>query len=188
MKIFGSTRLETQDLGDSLQFVITRGYGWMDVAGGPIVIGLFLFFAWRGSVILMVFAGLGVIGLIANYVHGRETLLRVSERGIMARGNLDSWFTTELRFPVDEITSLGWSMGGEGDDGGLYVSHGLLQAWVLPGATEEQGHAILASIEGKFPDFPIADRTPASMFFGDESGITTLGLSPSARDSVDSKR
>jgi hypothetical protein len=167
MKIFGSRQLEAQDLGESLQFVLTRSYGWFDVAGAPLVVGGFCFFAlYQQSVILMILATVGVIGLVANWVHGRETILRVSPRGILVRGNLDSWFTTEIHLPIEEIKSLGWSIGGEGDNGGIYVSRGFLkQAWVLPGATEEQGREIIAAIADKFPDFPISDREPASILF-----------------------
>ena len=188
MKMIGNGELETQDLGHSLQFVRTRNLGWLAILVEIVAIGGFgLYACWKSSVILFLFAAFAMIGMVANFAHGNETLLRVSETGILARGNLDSWFTTELSLSVEEITSMGWSAGGEGDNGGIYVSRGYTQTWVLPGATEEQGRTIMAAIEEKFPDFPIADRTASSLLFGDESGVTTLGLTKSKTRSTDSK-
>ena len=178
MKTFGSKELEQRDLGDSLVFVLTRNHGWFEIAVEAVVIGGFCFYAWwRGSAIAIIFAALAVIGILANWAHGRKTTLRVSENGIIARGNLDSWFTTETNLRVEEITSMEWRSASEGDNGGLSVSQGFAQAWVLPGITEEQGRGIIDAIADKFPDFPVADRGPASMLYGNDAGITTLGLS-----------
>lgn len=185
MKIIGSTELETRDLGDSLQFVRSRNPGWLETVLGTIALfGFAVYACYENSIILMISAAIVIIGASANLAHGRETLMRVSEKGVMARGNLDSWLTTELSVAVEEITSVGWSPGGEGDNGGVYVSRGFAQMWVLPGATEEQGRAIIAAIEKKFPDFPIADRTAASLLFGNNSGITTLDLAKSEKRSA----
>lgn len=71
---------------------------------------------------------------------------------------------------------MGWSAGGEDDSGGVYVRHGYLQSWVLPGAGEEHRRKVISAVEDRFPAFPIADRV-ASLLFGNDSGITTLGLS-----------
>ena len=177
MKHFGSTELEQSDLSDALQFVLTRNRGWLEIAVEVIVIGGFCLYAWwQGSVIAMIFAALAIVGTLANWVHGRETILRVNEKGILARGNLESWFTSEIKLPIEEITSMAWLAPNE-DAGGVVVSCGYRQSYVLPGVTEEQGRAIINAIAEKFPDFPIGDRTPAPMLFGDNSGITTLGLS-----------
>lgn len=72
---------------------------------------------------------------------------------------------------------MGWSAGSDGDEGGVYVMCGYSQSWVLPGATEEHGRIVISAIEEQFPAFPVTDRTPASLLFGDDSGITTLHLS-----------
>ena len=177
MKIIGSKELETRDFGDSLQFVLTRNLGWAEIAIEVILLGSILFFVWRqNSVILMGFAGIGIIGIVINWIQGRETVLLVNERGIVARGNLDSWFRKELTLSSGEITSMGWSAGGEGDSGGVYVRRGYLQSWVLPGASEEHGRTVISAIEDRFPDFPVAERV-ASLLFGNDSGITTLALS-----------
>lgn len=177
MKIFGSNELETRDLGHSLQFVLTKDLGWAEIALVAIVVGSIMFLGWRqNSVILMGFAGFAIIGIVINWIQGRETVLLVNEGGIIARGNLDSWFREELTLSSGEITSMGWSAGGEGDSGGVYVRHGYLRSWVLPGASKEHGRTVISAIEDRFPAFPIADRV-ASLLFGNDSGITTLDLS-----------
>jgi len=103
--------------------------------------------------------------------------LRVSESSIIARKNSASWVGKEVTIPVAEISSMGWSAGGEDDDGGVYVMRGYSRSWVLSGASEEHGRVVISAIEDRFPAFPIADLTPASLLFGDDSGITTLHLS-----------
>jgi len=67
MKIVGSTELKTRSLGDSLQFVLIRSPGWTEVAFEVILIGGFLFYAWRqSSAILAIFAVAGIVGMAIN--------------------------------------------------------------------------------------------------------------------------
>ena len=173
----GSRQLETRDLGDSLQFVLKRNPGRGYVAAGLIVIGGLTFAAWwRHSVILIVFAVVGLIGLFSNRVRNYETTLRVSRAEVAAKGDLESSSTTELTIPLNEITSMGWNAGGQDDSGGLYVANGWTRSYVVPGATESQAREILAAITGRFPGFPIDDKTWASLIWGDESVLIDLGL------------
>jgi len=188
MKLFADSRLEIRDLGSALEFVLTRNYGFLENFAGPAVIGAFVIYSWEErSIIAMLFAALGLIGLFINWLQGRETVLRVSQMEVVARCNLESWLRSEITIPANEITSMGWSAGGEDDSGGVYVATGWKRPYVLPGASEQQGGAIMAAIAEKFPEFPASDKSPASMLFGDESGITTLGLSPSERNATHSK-
>jgi hypothetical protein len=173
----GSRQLETRDLGDSLEFVLKRNPRWGNVAAGLIVIGGFTFAAWwRHSIILIVFAVVGLIGLVSNRVRNRETTLRVSRAEVVAKGDLESSSTVEMTIPLNEITSMGWSAAGQDDYGGLYVANGWSRSYVVPGATETQAREILAAITGRFPGFPIDDKTWASLIWGDESVLIDLGL------------
>ena len=173
MKIVGSIELKTSDFGDSLQFVITQSLGWTEVAFEVILLG-----AWRqSSAVLTICVVLAIVGMMVNGIRGRETLLRVSESGIIARRHSAGWVGKENTIPVGEISSMGWSAGGEGDDGGVYVMRGYSRSWVLPGASEEHGRIVISAIVDRFPAFPASDRTPASLLFGGDSGITTLRLS-----------
>ena len=177
IKKLGSRQLDTRDLGDSLQFVLKRNPQWGNLAAGLIVIGGFTFVGWwRHSVILMVFTAVGIIGLVSNRLRGRETTLRVSLAEVVAQGDLESSSGEELTIPLNEITSMGWSAGGQDDSGGLYVANGYVRSYVVPGATEAQAREILAAITGRFPGFPIDDKTWASLIWGDESALLDLGL------------
>ena len=177
IKNLGGRELETRDLGDSLHFVLKRDPRLGNVAAGLVVIGGFIFIAWwRHSVILLVFTVVGVIGLVSNRLRGRETTLRVSRAEVLAQGDLESSSTRELTIPLNEITSMGWSAGGQDDSGGLYVANGWTRSYVVPGATEAQAREILAAITGRFPGFPIDDKTWASLIWGDESVLLDLGL------------
>jgi hypothetical protein len=177
IKNIGSRQLEARDLGDSLQFALKRNPRWGNVVAGLIVIGGFTVVAWwRHSVILMVFAVVGMIGLVSNRLRGRETNLRVSRAEVVAQGDLLSSSTEEMTIPLNEITSMGWNAGGQDDSGGLYVANGFTRSYILPGATEAQAREILAAITGRFPGFPIDDKTWASLIWGDESVLMDLGL------------
>jgi len=185
MEIFGSSEMKTTDLGDSLQFVITRSVGWTEVGFEVILISAFSFYAWRqSSAILTICVVVAIVGMMINGIRERDTLLRVSESGIVARIHSAGWTGNEATIPVGEISSMGWSAGGEGDDGGVYVMHGNSRSWVLPGASEEHGRIVISAIEDRFPAFPVSDRTPASLLFGDDSGITTLQLSNRQKNSL----
>ena len=177
IKNFESRQLETRDLGDSLQFVLKGNPRWGNVAVGLVVIAGFTFVAWwRHSVLLLVFAVVGVIGLVSNRLRGRETTLRVCRAEVVAQGNLDSSSSETMTIPLNEITSMGWSAGGQDDSGGLYVANGWTRSYVVPGASEAQAREILAAITGRFPGFPIDDKTWASLIWGDESVLQDLGL------------
>lgn len=175
-------RLATQDVGDSLQFVLKRNSRWANMAARLIVIGGFALLAWwQSSLTLLVFALVGVIGLVSNRLRGRETTLRVSRIEIVAGGDLQNSSKEKVVIPLNEITSMGWNAGGQDDSGGLYVANGFRRSYILPGATETQAREILAAITGKFPGFPIDDKTWASLIWGDESVLMVLGLDENDR-------
>jgi hypothetical protein len=177
IKNLGSRQLETRDLGDSLQFALKRNTRWGNMAAGLVVIAGFTLVAWwRHSIILLVFAVVGMIGLVSNRLRGRETTLRVNRAEVVAQGDLDSTSAGETTIPLNEITSMGWSAGGQDDSGGLYVANGFARTYVVPGATEAQAREILAAITGRFPGFPIDDKTWASLIWGDQSVLLDLGL------------
>ena len=159
-------QLETRDLGDSLQFVLRRNPRWGHVVAGLIVIGGVSFVAWwRHSVMLLVFAVVGIIGLVSNRLRGRETTLLVNGAEVVAQGDLQSSPADKMTIPLNEITSMGWSAGGQDDSGGLYVAKGFKRSYIVPGASDAQAREILAAITGKFPGFPIDDKTWASLIW-----------------------
>ena len=183
IKDIGTRQLEQRDLGDSLQFVLKRNPRWGNVIAELMVIGGVSFVAWwRHSVMLLVFAVVGIIGLVSNRLRGRETRLLVNRAEVVAQGYLQSSPAEEIEeitIPRNEITSMGWSAGGQDDSGGLYVEKGFARSYVVPGASDAQAREILAAITGKFPGFPIDDKTWASLIWGDESALMDLGLDES---------
>ncbi len=176
----GWQQLETRDLGDSLEFVLKPNPQWKNVAAGLVVIGGLTFVAWwQHSVIFLVFTVLGLIGLISNRLRGRETTLCVNRTEVVAQGDLQDSSPGKKTIPLNEITSMGWSAGGQDDSGGLYVANGWTRTYVVPGVSESQAREILASITGRFPGFPIDDKTWASLIWGDESVLLDLGIDES---------
>ena len=189
MNLFPSWMLAMEDLGSTVEFVLIRNSGWVGTLAGPAVVCGAAFYSWRArSLIAMLFAACAAITVVRSWLQSRETLLRVSPVEVIVGGTVDNRFIAQLTIPVNEITSFGWSAGGEDDNGGLYVATGWQRSYVLPGATEAQGRAIIDVIAERFPELPIADRTTASMLFGDKSGITSLGLVDSEAPSSDSPK
>ena len=91
IKDIRSRQLEKRDLGDSLQFVLKRNPRWGNVIAELIVIGGVSFVAWwRHSVMLLVFAVVGIIGLVSNRLRGGETRLLVNGAEVVAQGDLQS--------------------------------------------------------------------------------------------------
>ena len=172
------------DLGSTLEFVLTRNYGLVGQLAGPVVITALAIYSWRArSLIAVLFAAATAIGIVASWLRGRLTLLRVSPAEVLVRENFDSRFSSEMTIPVNQITSTGWSPGGEDDSGGLYFATQGERSYVLPGASEAQARAIMDAIAERFPDFPMAEPAPPP---GDEGGMITLGLLDSEMPSGDS--
>lgn len=176
IKHFANRQLEMRDLGDAVQFVVRPHFRWRNIAMRlAVVLGFALWAWWWHSVIMMIFAIVGVIGMISNGVRGRHTTLRVNRAEIVARGDLDM-SAREITVPLTDITSMGWNAGGQDDSGGLYVANGWTRSYVVPGATEAQAREILATITGRFPGFPIDEKTWASLIWGDESVLMEIGV------------
>ena len=189
VKDFGARQMDTRDLGDSLQFVLKRNPRWPNLVAGLTVIGIFAFVSWwRQSMVLLIFAVVGTIGLISNRLRRRETTLRVNRAEVVAQGDLQGSSNEETRIPLNEITSMGWGAGGQDDSGGLYVANGFTRSYILPGATEAQARQILAAITGRFPGFPIDDKTWASLIWGDESVLLELNLTEDSENEDPSSR
>ncbi len=181
MRAFERAEITTIELPDELQFVVVRHAGWAERFGAPVAVAaIALWFWFSGHEILsLLFAVVGGISLVANWARGRATKLRVTETEFVASGNLDQFFSTEARAQTSDVTSIGYELGSENEPSGLYARTGWSHTCLLPGLNEEQANSIAATVSKRFPEIPVPDLTPASVLFGDESGITTLGLSSS---------
>lgn len=162
------------ELPNALEFTVTRERGWIYTFLTPAVALAVLVTIWRTGKfplqIMAVVAGVScAITLVANWIHGKETKMRVTAEEIVVRGNLNSWFQEELRIDARELSSLKWDCGGDGDECGLYARWGWSSRCLLAGITRDQAEGIREAIARKFPEMTIA--------MGDGSGLITLGLS-----------
>ena len=178
MRIFGQIDIQTFDSGGELTFIVTRQRGWDDYFVLPLCIGVGIV-AWvQGfqlfSVLCIVCGGAAVV---ANWVQGPTTRLSVTQNQIIANGNLEETFDTEIKILTSEVKSIDYVPGGEHESSGLCVRHGWSRTCVLPGINCEQAVSVRDSIAEKFPEINVYDRSPASLLHGDASGVTTLGLS-----------
>lgn len=188
MKATDQVDLNYIEQPDALEFSITRKRGWLSTALGLIIALLAVCLFWRtGRVpvqIMAILAGAGcAISFVANWIHGSQTRLRVTSGGLVVRGNLNSWFRNELSIDSNELTSLEWQSGGEGGDSGLYARWGWQFRCLIADITPQQAAIIRDAIAKKFPELQLGDSSPGSFLFGDESGLTSLGLSDPDSDS-----
>jgi hypothetical protein len=177
MRLVSGVRLKTFERTDQLQFRMVRKYGLIDNIAGPLVTVILLFPGFRQpSRILLIFGGIALISLIANWLRGRETELCVTNTELVAAGNLETIFYSRISVLASEITSLEWRCGDEGSSEGMWLRHGSGYACVLPGLSEEQATEVIETISRRFPEMGV-DHSPTSIIFGEQSGVTTLGLS-----------
>jgi hypothetical protein len=180
MDFLGRTKFTSLENPDSLEFSVVREDGLLEKILAPIITAIVILMFWRaGQVIIAAFATLSSAAyFMANWIHGPETRLRVTNDELIARGNLHRLFKTELRIHAIEISSLRFDSGGERDERGLHAKLDWGSTLVLPGVNEEQAEEICDKIAARFPYFPVGER------FGRESRLITLGLSkPAPEDS-----
>ncbi len=185
MRIFGQTEIQTFDSDSELTFIATRQRGWADYSIVPFCIGISVVVWAQGSqvfaLLCFVFGG---AALISKWVQGPSRRLSVTPHQIIADGNLQKTFGSEIKIPATEVKSIDYAVGSKNEPSGLYVRHGWSRSCVLPGISREQAVSIRDAIERKFPEIGEIDRSPASLLHGDSSGVTTLGLSESNSDAT----
>jgi hypothetical protein len=178
VKFFGHAEVSSVELPNALEFTIVRVLGWFDWLAWIVLMPTVLWMFWRTHSLLAhaiaIFAGVSTAAyLIANFLQGKETKLRVTSDEILAEGNLGKFFTTTIRIPASEVASLRYFQDAEGNSRGVQVN----SKYVLPGVSKEQGESVIRAITRKFPDTYAEDEGIGSFLFGVDSGITTLGLS-----------
>lgn len=181
MGIVGKTEITTVELPNALEFSITREDGLFEQIVAPCLAALALWMFWKTGQLGRLIAGFAgvttVLAFVANWLQGRGTMLRVTSDELFAEGNLGRLFSTSVRIPAADISSIYFYMSGEGDDSGLYVRHGWSSTRVLPCLTEEQADTIVDAIAAKFPQLPTSNG-PTSFLFNSDP-LTSLGLSDS---------
>lgn len=173
--------LECVELPDALEFTVTRHRGWASMALFPLLAIVVVAWLWTtGMLPLRIMAVLGLassaVAYVTNFMHGNRTKLRVTENELIAKGNFGQLFQRELRIDAGELTLLQWEPVAEGDDSGLYARWGWHHRCLLANITSAQAEGIRHAIADKFPKLRVFDSSPASILFGNESGVTNLGL------------
>ena len=182
---FNHADVKVFDNDDELIFIATRTSqsSWAGYIAIVVFIGLAAIFWIQERVIisLLLLVG-GGFALAANWAQGNMTRLRVTRHQINASGNLQRTFTTDVFIETAKVTSIGYSTGGEDTPSGLHVWQGWSTTCVLPDITRKQAEYIRDSIARKFPEIAVYDRSPASLLYGNSSGVTVLGLGETNSD------
>ncbi|HXR40036.1 MAG TPA: hypothetical protein VN776_13120 [Terracidiphilus sp.] len=168
MKALSSAELKIEDLGGELQFTISREPGWVEVVlETGVLSGVGVYALLQQSVLFLCGCVLGIGALLINWAQGSTTVFRISNRGVIATGNLHRWSSSDVSIPASEVRSIGWSSGSCSSDGGslpdgIYVWHrrsGLKSTCVLPGLSHKKAQAVTDAIKARFPQFTI-ERGP----------------------------
>lgn len=178
MRAFGQVEITSVALPNEVLFVAKRRGGWTDYFVIPLL-GVIVVWLWVANKELMslLAAFIGGFSLLTSWSRGPETRLKITRDLLLADGNLDRMMTDEIRIPTSEVKWINWSSGGEHGLEGLHVGRGFTSVCVLPGITEQQAQTIRSAIEREFPEISIDDSSPVSFLFGNDSGITELGVS-----------
>jgi hypothetical protein len=174
MPFLTSASLKIEESPNSLVFRIERERGWFERV---IALSTILFCFWGArnyhSRIWLAFGLVAIAGTFVDWLQGTETEITVTGAEIDARGNVNRMFSSEVLIDSAEVTSMGYSTGGEGDPSGLYVNGKCIAANISEQLTDQ----IADRIFRKFPEIGNGDTEPGSMLFGKRSEPTALGLS-----------
>jgi hypothetical protein len=192
MNFSGRTSFTTEETDDALLFFLVREPGAIERIGLPLFAAIILWSLWQsGSFAFQCFAVFALISgsaaYVASWLHGKQSILRITANEIIASGNLARTFTTEVRIPSNEIRSLKWDSGGEDGTPGLYANCGWNATLLLPYIDEAQAAIIRDAVARRFSELQIGDDYNASFLYGNDSGVTTLGLNNSTDEAAQAK-
>jgi hypothetical protein len=170
MKALSSSEIKIDDLGNELQFTISRETGWAEIVilTGALS-GFGIFALLQQSALLACGCLVGIGALFINWANGPTTVFRISEQRVVATGNLHRWSATDFNIPASEVKSIGWFSGGEEGSDGIYVWHGwngLKSTCVLPGLSRKKAQAVVDAIKMRFPLYEIKTGTSLSFSLG----------------------
>jgi hypothetical protein len=170
MNALSSAELKFDDLDDELQFTLARETGWFEIVLGAGVLSAFgVFGLLQQSIVIILVCILGIGTMLINWAQGSTTVFRISDRRLVATGNLHRWSAADINIPAIEVKSIGWSSGGENRSNGIYVRHGwngLKSTCVLPGISQKKAQTITDMIKARFPQFTIQSSSIISFSVG----------------------
>jgi hypothetical protein len=211
MKAFGHTELTTTELPDALEFRAVYHGSLRDlgdlylsqlVSALPVIGFLLLFSILKKDSVRATAVG-GVVGILAGsilalligrmalWLRGPETVLSITSSGWVATGRLGRNFLLKsATAPWLRAKAIGW------ESMGLTIvakEFWRLNTCVLPGLNEDQAKAVRSAIMKRFPEilyqiYPETgepNKRPASFLFGDRISFTTLGIGGSQPESAE---
>ena len=171
-------RIEVVEMGDVLLIKATPTRHILDLVG-PIVIAAWTYCVWRGKHWVLSAGGLLVFALaVWRSFQTRDGELRITETTIAASGNRGGWTDSSVEFRWADISGLDFRQGREDETSGLYARTGRWNATcIMAGLTREESEEVIAAVYRRFPYVVMAEDNDGWLLFGNDSGITTLGLS-----------
>lgn len=185
MSFLGTADLKIEESAGEVRAYLRRETGLLEGILAPLLLAGFMLAGWRQANWLFLAVGaIGSVSLIVNWIQGGETVLCINEAELSIDGNQRNLFSTKLRVAHAEVRKIGWSQGGDGDDGGVYVQVDWVRHWGLPGVDQQDAQAVLDAIRRQFPylqvepaiKFTLSDLTPG------DGKLITLGLSDNDND------
>lgn len=204
MQALGHTELTITELPDELLFTVVRHYGWLDQIVGLILSLMFLIYfltfeVWKhheswapifdAFVVLVLLIGLRARA--ARWLNAGTEKLSINEDTITSTRRVGSLFQTKMTVTASELRKPGCGLTG-GIQFGVPVEikysdfrlkSGQKSRRVLEGLDQAHKKIVSDLIFKRFPEVSAGVRGPASLLFGDQTGIATVGLSDSPRNS-----
>lgn len=178
MKPLSKNTVKAEENPDELSFVVEHESGWVALLFVITILTGVGLIAWKqSSWWLAALCGAGLVWIVFNWLKNpsRRNLakLEVNEHELLVILNLIEAPNRILRFKPYEVKSLEYRVGGEHEPSGLYLNN----TCVFDGLDRKQCEAMVTRIFYRFPEVGGKDDTPTSMLHGDDSGITSLGIS-----------
>ncbi|MGD0939282.1 MAG: hypothetical protein ABR905_06170 [Terracidiphilus sp.] len=206
MRARGYFELTTTELPDELRFTVVHHDGWINLIAVPVTFLFPIFVLWQAWVLrntwrLVLCALILALSLsdirrtIAKWLHGNTENLSIKRSGIKTTGNLGRLLLTQLAVSASELTGPGYGLEGGRQYGvpkaleynDFYLKRGRKSFPILRGLNQEQKKNVSDLILQRFPEVFTGSSGPASILFGDHSGVANLGLSDAGRDGTDTQ-
>ena len=172
-----NTEIEIRDLGDRLEVLARTQQGflaWVFFAiGVPAAIYFFMHASRLIGIAIVASTAFSIFKAIRN---GGETCLTARTDGFIAEGNVDRALAHRVSISVDDIHSIGFFEGFEGETSGFYAFSRFGKTCLVPDVGNDHCEQIQSAIQSKFPQMQFGQE-PLSYPFGGGPRIISLGLS-----------
>jgi hypothetical protein len=146
----------------------------------PIVVLVGLaYMAWRDHSWILALGSAFAFGTaIWSWFRNEDGVLQITDREILASGDLGGWSKGYVRLRWVDISGLDYRVGGEDGPSGLFARSGRWNATcIVAGLSREQSEEVITTIFQRFPYVVMAEDNDGWSLFGNGSELTTLGLS-----------